>query len=91
MCVEGAGLSLKLTYFTAGQEGPAPHLESFASPFPALSSGNLHSPALWAKGPQLKVCGWPTQGFMRYLEFCKICAIFLEETACPILAPTKNK
>lgn len=27
---------------------------------------------------------------MRYLEFCKICAIFLEETAWPILAPTKT-
>lgn len=85
MCAEGAGLSLKLTYFPAGQEGPAPPLGSFASPFPALSSVDLHSPALWAKGPHLKVHGWPTQGFMRYLEFCKIWAIFYRgKMACTI-------
>lgn len=53
--------------------------------FPALSSVNLQCPALWAKGPHLKVHGWPTQGFMRYLEFCKICAIFYRgKMACTI-------
>lgn len=93
VCTEGAGLSLKLTYLPTGGEGSyssllglVSHLGSFASPFPAPSSGNLCSPALWAMGPQLKVHGWSTQGFMKCGILQNMCN-FWEETAWPILAP----